>query len=137
MGSSAADADGGGDSHRAYRRNARGSRALDEAAARQAHAVRGRSRSLKPLALELAVATHEIVRMPPAAGVLTALGEVRLSIGRWDRPRATGGEPEGHGESEGANHPPRVTALARGGQAAWRASGGSMWSLVLVRHATG
>ena len=47
--------------------------------------------------------------MPPAPGLLTALGELDLRIGRRDRPRATGGEPEHHGESEGANHTPRVT----------------------------
>ena len=52
--------------------------------------------------------------MPPAAGLLTALGELGLRIGGRDRPRATGGEPEHHGESEGANHCPRIMALASG-----------------------
>src|SRR4026209_514157 len=72
----------------------------------------GPPRSLKPLALVLAVAAHEVVGMPPAAGVLTALGKLGLSIGRRDRPRATGGESERHGESEGANHTSRVMAPA-------------------------
>ena len=70
------------------------------------------ARSLKPPALVLAVAAHEVVGMPPAAGLLTALGELGLRIGRRDHPGATGGEPERDGESEGANHAPRVTALA-------------------------
>ncbi len=64
--------------------------------------------------------------MPPAAGLLTALGELGLRIGRRDRSRATGGKPEHHDESEGANHTPRVTALAgvvkrRGTRGEWRA----------------
>src|SRR4030095_1554154 len=88
----------------------------------------GTSRSLKPLALVLAVAAHEVVGMPPAAGVLTALGELDLRIGRWDRPRATGGEPERHGESEGANHAPSVTGPAG------RVKRAGAWGTGAARH---
>src|SRR6202035_4351097 len=90
----------------------RDSRALDEGTSRQTHVMMGGSRSLKSPALVLAVPAHEVVGMPPAAGLLTTPGELGLRIGRWHHARATGDEPEHHGKSEGANHAPSVTAPA-------------------------
>src|SRR5262245_61883256 len=64
----------------------------------------GRTRSLKPCALVLAVPAHEVVGAPPSSRLLTPLGKLGLREGGRNHSGAAGGEPEHDGEGNGANH---------------------------------